>query len=168
MKNKQTQGKKNRAAGTRFELKVRKDLESKGWTVSKWMNNVEFPKLKCLGCKSENCSCGCEEYTELEDIKMIPAKHKFRGPGIPMAIGTGFPDFIAFKSDGYITEGEELEVMGTKDTYEIIGVEVKSNGYLTKEEKEKCKWLLDNHIFATILIASKGKKRGEIVYKEFK
>ena len=40
--NKKTQGKKNRAAGARFELKVRKDLEEKGWIVSKWMNNVEF------------------------------------------------------------------------------------------------------------------------------
>ena len=36
------QGKKNRQAGARFELKVRKDLESKGWIVDKWSNNVEF------------------------------------------------------------------------------------------------------------------------------
>lgn len=37
-------GKKARASGARFELKVRKDLESKGWIVSKWMNQVEFEK----------------------------------------------------------------------------------------------------------------------------
>ena len=29
------------------------------------------------------------------------------------------------------------------------------------------KWLLENQIFSKILIASKGKKRGEIVYKDF-
>jgi len=42
MVNKKTQGKKNRAAGARFELKVRHDLESKGWIVFKNTNNVEF------------------------------------------------------------------------------------------------------------------------------
>ena len=35
-------GKKSRAAGARFELRVRKDLEDKGWIVDKWSNNVEF------------------------------------------------------------------------------------------------------------------------------
>ena len=38
---KRKQGKKNKASGSRFELKVRKDLESKGWIVAKWMNNVD-------------------------------------------------------------------------------------------------------------------------------
>jgi len=51
--------------------------------------------------------------------------------------------------------------------YEIIGVECKSNGYLTPEEREKCKWLLENKIFSKILIARKGKKRGEIIYEDF-
>ena len=39
---KKKQGKKNRAAGARFELKVRSELEKDGWTVSKWQNQVEF------------------------------------------------------------------------------------------------------------------------------
>ncbi|MCK5625044.1 hypothetical protein KAI04_04330 [Candidatus Pacearchaeota archaeon] len=52
--------------------------------------------------------------------------------------------------------------------YEVIGVEVKSNGYLDKTERAKCKWLLANNIFSKILIAKKGKKRGEIIYDEFK
>ncbi len=69
---KKTQGKQNRAAGARFELKVRKDLEDNDWVVSKWMNNVRLDKDYC---------------------GLIPAKHKFRGVGIPMAIGTGFSDF---------------------------------------------------------------------------
>ena len=49
--------------------------------------------------------------------------------------------------------------------YVILGVEAKSNGFLTKEEKEKMNWLLENNIFSKILIAKKGKKRGEIVYE---
>ena len=35
-------GKKSKAAGQRFEAKVRQDLENTGWIVSKWANNVEF------------------------------------------------------------------------------------------------------------------------------
>jgi len=45
-KKKRTQGKKNRAAGGRFELKVRAELEKQGWIVSKWQNNVEFEEVK--------------------------------------------------------------------------------------------------------------------------
>jgi len=39
---KKKQGKRNRESGRRFELKVRKDLEEKGWVCSKWMNQVIF------------------------------------------------------------------------------------------------------------------------------
>lgn len=155
--NKKLMGKKARAAGARFELKVRKDLESKGWIVSKWMNNVE---LKIYNKTT------FEKWGHAEYGKLIPSKHKFRGPGIPMAIGTGFPDFIAFKNDGYIGKEPHEDMIGFH--YSVIGVEVKSNGYLDKAEKEKCKWLLDNNIFSKILIASKGKKRGEIKYVEFR
>ena len=114
------QGKKNRASGQRFERKVRADLESKGFIVDRWSNNV-----------FEN--------------RLIPAK-SFMG----RSRTNGFPDFIAFKK-----------------SY-IIGVECKINGYLDKTEKERCKWLLDNEIFSKILIASRGEKRGQIKYKEFK
>lgn len=41
-KKKRAQGKKSRAAGARFERKVREDLEKKQWIVSKWQNQVEF------------------------------------------------------------------------------------------------------------------------------
>ena len=129
---KRKQGKKNRQSGARFELKVRKSLESKGWIVSKWMNTVD-----------------------LEKDKLIQAKHKFCGFGRPMAIGTGMPDFVAFSPANSVRP-------------KIMGVESKSNGYLDKLEKQKCKWLLDNQIFSKILIAKKGKKRGEIEYVEFK
>ena len=143
------QGKKNRQSGQRFELKVRKDLESKGWIVDKWSNNVEIVK-----------SIQRNFDVLIQDAKIVPAKHKYRGPGIPMVMGTGFPDFIAFQHPDYPDYVNNLQ--------EVIGVESKSNGFLTKEEKEKCKWYLENNIFSKILIASKGKKRGEIVYKEFK
>ncbi len=148
---KKKQGKKNRASGQRFEQRVRKDLESKGWIVAKWMNNVSDYPDSNINKPSE----------EREDRKLIPAKHKFRGIGIPMSIGTGFPDFIAFRKDEFTFKIGEIM------TTAVIGVEAKSNGYLDKEEREKCLWLLDQRIFSKILIASKGKKRGEIIYKEF-
>ena len=159
---KSQQGKKNRAAGARFELKVRKDLEEKGWIVSKWMNNVEF-NIEFQGDTIQTIP------DEVVVGKLIPAKHKFRGPGIPMAIGTGFPDFIAFSYwDSGSEHGKDFNGIYSRDVYHMIGVECKINGYLDKIEKEKCRWLLENHIFSKILIASKGEKRGEIKYKEVK
>jgi hypothetical protein len=131
------QGKKNRKAGRNFELKVRKNLESKGLVVSKWMNQVEFMN---------------------GEGKLVPAKHKFAGFGRPLIFGSGFPDFIVLKIQVY-PEGT------TKALYEVIGVEAKTNGYLDKDEKNKCLWLLKNQIFSKILIASKNDK--EIIYKEF-
>ena len=130
-KKKRAQGRKNRAAGARFELKVRNDLEKDSWVVDKWTNNVD-----------------------LEERKLIKAKRKFNPFLKILGLGTGFPDFIAFKRKGKL--------------YEIIGVEVKANGWVDKNEKEKCSFLLDKKIFSKILIARKGKKRGEIEYTDFK
>lgn len=97
---------------------------------------------------------------DLKEKKLIPARQgRFR------KTSTGFPDFIAFRElvmKSYNPYWYELI------KYDIIGIECRSSGYLTKEEKAKCKWLLDNRIFNRILIASKGKKRGEIEHKEFK
>ena len=127
-------GKKSRAAGARFELKVRNQLESEGWIVDKWSNNVD-----------------------LEEKKLVKVKNKFLGPGKPMMLGAGFPDFIAFRL-----------IRNKGKNYEIIGVEVRGSGWLDKSEKEKCKFLLNKKIFSKILIAKKGKKRGEIEYIDFK
>ena len=124
-------GKKSRASGARFELKVRAMFEKNGWVIDKWTNNVD-----------------------LEEKRLVKAKRKFNPFLKILGLGTGFPDFIAFRRKG--------------NNYEIIGIEVKSNKWLDKEEKEKCKWLLDNKIFSKILIASRGKKRGEIEYIDFK
>jgi len=127
-------GKKSRAAGARFELKVRSDLEEQGWVLDKWTNNVD-----------------------IEEGIIIKAKRKYNPYLRALSIGTGFPDFIGIKPS-----------KKHKTCYEIMGVEVKSNGWLDKEEKEKCKILLNQKVFSNILIARKSKERGKIQYDDFK
>ena len=155
------QGKKNRASGKAFELKVRKDLESKGWIVSKWANNIEFTNEG--DCVKE----GGKVVHEYWNGRMIPAKGQYN-PFFKRIVGegSGFPDFIAFYQPGQ----HPIVVKGQGDVYlyDIVGYECKINGYLDKIEKEKCKWLIENKVFNRILIASKGKKRGEIIYSDFK
>jgi hypothetical protein len=90
-------GKKSRKSGGDFELKVRKDMEEKGWIVAKWPNNID-----------------------LETKKIIPAKRKFNPFSKAMTLGTGFPDFVAF------------QLIGDR-AYNVIGVESKINGTLSKE-----------------------------------
>jgi|TARA_Y100000310_G_scaffold141354_1_gene140786 hypothetical protein len=94
---------------------------------------------------------------DLENKKLVKAKRKFNPFMKILGIGTGFPDFIGFK-------------LLNKNKYEIIGIEVKKNGYLDKSEREKCKWLLDNKIFSKILIAKsiKDGKRINIEFIDFK
>lgn len=128
-------GKKARASGARFELKVRADLEGLGWFVSKWMNTVEYEKDGNIG-------------------KLVPAKRKYNPFLKALGIGTGFPDFVAFR---------KTEPGG----YEVVGVEVKANGYLDQKEKGMCQWLLIHRIFSRILIARKSKERGKIDYEDF-
>ena len=138
------QGKRNRAAGKRFEDKTRKDLESKGFVVDRWTNNVFF----------------IDHVNDEGSIKMFnlgPAKPKIRMAKLQFGFGpilmnayTGFPDFVCYNSEHN----------------DVQGVECKVNGKLDKEEKEKCDWLLENNIFSKILIASKNGK--EVVYTEWK
>jgi hypothetical protein len=124
-------GKKSRKSGGDFELKVRKNLEEQGWTVTKWQNNVD-----------------------LELKKIVPAKRVFNPFRKVMTIGTGFPDFVAF------------QLIGDR-TYNIIGVESKLNGLLSREEKEKCAFLLNNKVFNEIWISTKGEK-GRVEYLNFR
>lgn len=84
---------------------------------------------------------------------IVPAKRKYNPFLKALSIGTGFPDFICFKREG--------------DKFDVIGVEVKGNGYLDAIEKGMCIWLLENKIFSRILIAKKSKKKGEIEYIDF-
>ena len=124
-------GKASKAQGAAFELKVRADLENKGFICDKWSNNVEFL---------------------LKEIKV--------------------EDFIAFTHKQInvdVSKPLEEEIVDG-DIPTIIGVESKMTGELTKEEKEKCVWLLQNKIFSKILIASKTKVKNKIVivYEDFK
>ena len=88
--------------------------------------------------------------------KIVPAKRKYNPFLKVLAIGTGFPDFVCFKrsEDG---------------NYEVIGLEVKGNGYLDQVEKGMCLWLIENKVFSRILIAKKNKnvKKIEIEYINF-
>jgi hypothetical protein len=149
-------GKKSRAAGQRFELKVRQDLEIKGWIVSKWMNTVDCDHDGKIG-------------------KLVSAKRKYNPFMKVMTIGTGFPDFVCFRrikeKDEETIEGisipEEYMKRDEKQIFEVIGLEVKSNGYLDQIEKGMCLWLLANKIFSRILIAKKPKEGKEIDYIDF-
>lgn len=157
-------GKKSKASGADFERRTRKDLEEKGWIVDKWGNNVEFAEVPNKKPDFEN-EKGAIYSTHFEG-KLIPAKARWAGSGRPMMMGAGFPDFKChrvFASD--VSKKDKPFHM-----YEVIGVECKVNGKLDKEEKEKCKWLLDNHVFSKILIAYKEQEGRRIVveYKEFK
>ncbi|MEN7981924.1 MAG: hypothetical protein ABFQ65_00570 [Nanoarchaeota archaeon] len=151
-------GKRIKGQASRFELKVRRDLENKGRIIDKWNNNVDL---------SPRDDSGEPEYG-----KLIIAKKKFNPFSKAMMLGAGFPDFISIK---HIHE----------ESYSVIGVEVKMNGILSKIEKEKCAWYLKNNIFSKIWIAKKGGtpksvprdiskemstkgKRGGIEYIDFK
>lgn len=134
------QGRKNRARGATFEKRIRVDLEKDGWIIFKNTNNVEFDD-KGKG-------------------KLVPCRPKFNPFTKSLMMNSGgFPDYIAYRG-----------IIGFKDNYyEVIGVEAKSTGYLDKVEKNKAEWLLSQHIFAYILVASKSKKKkGEIIYNTIK
>lgn len=91
-KSKINQGKFSRAAGSRFEAKVRNHLESEGRIVDKWTNNVD-----------------------LESDKVVPAKRKYNPFKKILVIGTGFPDFISIKKineDSHRIIGVEVKMNG--------------------------------------------------------
>ncbi len=148
-------GKKSKAQGARHELRVRDALEKQGWIVDKWTNNVEFPDgISPQLIESRGYG------------KLVKAKAKWAGPGRPMMMGAGFPDFSVWHKDLNL----EVEKQFRNEKHNCVGtfaVEAKMDGILDKEEKAKCRWLLYNKIFIKILIARKGEKRGEIKYEEF-
>ena len=150
-KNKSEIGRKSRATGKRFEARVRKDLEEKGWIVDRWTNNLEFEDSK--------------------KGKLVPTKPKFifnPKTKTRQIIGNnpGFPDFICFKENK--NSSKITGIVGPEvKKFDVIGIESKSGKYLDAEEKLKCEWYLKNDIFSKIFIAHKSKKRGEIGYKEF-
>jgi hypothetical protein len=93
---------------------------------------------------------------DLEENKLVIAKRKYNPFSRAMTIGTGFPDFVSIKHVN-------------NELYSVIGVEVKINGMLSKIEKQKCAWYLQNKIFSQIWIAKAVKKtrKIEIEYDDF-
>ncbi len=85
------QGKKNRAAGVRFESKVRAGLEEMGWIVDKWTNTIDYDRDGKIG-------------------KVVPAKRKYNPFKKVLVIGTGFPDFICIKNTKGVFEVIGVEV----------------------------------------------------------
>jgi hypothetical protein len=95
-----------------------------------------------------------EDKDNIKHFKQGKSKYNPFTKRIMMSSG-GFPDFLAYKP--------------INNSYEIIGVESKINGYLDKEEREKCEWILEKKIFSKILVASKvknGRKVG-VKYETF-
>lgn len=187
---KQKRGKKSRAQGGVFEKRVMADLEEKGWIVDKWTNNVELPNLKGCGSITNAGSLFetesyCDSFDGLCDKckgKLVQAKPKFlfiNGSMKMVGNSSGFPDFIAMRvaydligvnginpktNEKYYTQENRLKIR------KVIGVESKMTGELDREEKEKCRWLLDNGIFDEIMIAEKTKVKNKVViiYHDFK
>ncbi len=169
------QGKRNKINGADFERRVRTDLESKGWTVAKWTNNVEFiDHYEDEGFKIPIGRWG----------KCIPAKRKYNPFKRAYSVGTGFPDFIAYtfneihidisippceterKEDGsYRVFWNNQEKIKKGNQATIIFIECKINGYLDKQEKAKAKWYLENGYCSKFLIASKIKEKNKIKIK---
>jgi len=90
---------------------------------------------------------------DYEKGKIVPAKRKYNPFLKALSIGTGFPDFICFRRK--------------EEGFDVIGLEVKGNGYLDQIEKGMCIWLLENKVFSRILIAKNSKEKGKIEYIDF-
>ncbi len=90
-------GKLARASGARFELKVRGELESQGWILDKWTNNVD-----------------------IETKGLIKARRKYNPFFRALSVGTGFPDFVCFRKKGKLYEiiGVECKSKGLLDREE--------------------------------------------------
>jgi hypothetical protein len=84
------------------------------------------------------------------------AKRKYNPFTKALAIGTGFPDFLCFKKN--------------ENSYDILGVEVKTNGSLDKFERGQGIWYIEKGILPNILIAKKKKikNRVTIEYSDFR
>jgi len=154
-------GKKSRAAGKAFELKVAADLENDGWIVMKWSKNVELPKLE----EADVINIGHNSWIKrLEPSKgrLVNTRPKFNPFTKSMMMNSGgVPDFIAFRKR---LRMDYMRDIGQEVSYDIMGVECKTNGVVSSEYKNIFNWLLDYEIFNRILIARKGEKRGAIVY----
>ena len=166
--NKRKQGKVNRARGKAFELKVRKDLEEKGWIVFRNSNDVKFPK-RIEGKYTSEEICNGIDYPE----GTIRDKYGTPQPQFKQTTGhwnpftksinmtqSGFPDFVCIS-----------EIHGDGNHRLAIFVECKggdkAHNKLDAIERNKADWIINN-LKIPVIIATKGDKRGEIVYKGWK
>ena len=152
------QGKRNRASGLRFERIVKDDLISKGLFVSKFQSTVDFNFENKLD--KEIKKNVWKDYIEGKKVPYVLGLQSAKGNRF-RARTLGFPDFIVW---GIITKNDYTYIKNGP-LFDVIGVEAKSDGYLDRIEKAKCKWLLENQIFSSILIAKKIKVGRKIVPK---
>jgi hypothetical protein len=149
------QGKANRAAGKRFELKVRENLENQGWIVFRNSNDVELilkqTNFKTIKKENENSIEFSSTFNEQKLGRFKQAKTKWNPfTKMPMSIQSGFPDFVCiFRRDTY---------------FDVQFVECKVNGMLSKIERDKVEWIKTN-LKIPVLVARRGLKRGEIIYQ---
>jgi len=146
------QGKANRAAGKRFELKVREDLENKGWIVFRNSNDVEYSKEEDVGINEEvGDKIFKSDVQTIRFVKFKQAKSKWNPfTKMPMSIQSGFPDFVC------------IIYRGTY--FEVQFVECKVNGMLSKIERDKVEWIKAN-LKIPLIVARRGDKRGKIIYQ---
>lgn len=130
------QGKANRRKGAAFETKVRKLLESKGWIVDKWTNNI----------KSEVGLTPVKENSKLPNVIIKGKCVQARSNRFNMR-STGFPDFMIYKPN-----------------IKVRFVECKVAKYLDKEEKAKAQWYLANDYCKCFYVAFLNKEK-EIEFK---
>ena len=134
-------GKKNKRSGNQLEAKARAALTDAGYIICRWQNTVEFTTDYDAG-------------GSIEIGRIVGAKPKwnFFTKSISYS-GTGFMDYIVMKK--------------LKQGYEVIGLEVKSTGYLDPEERKKVDWYLDNNVFPKMIIAKKD-KTGHLIFIDYK
>jgi len=155
-------GKAGRAAGKRFEVKVREDLEKKGWIVFRNSNDVEFMEgaiVKISGEKDQIKGTDIITKSNYKDGVFKQAKSKWNPfTKMPMSLQSGFPDFICIKChEGWNTYAE--------GRVEVQFVECKLERNIDKIEKTKVEWIKSN-LHIPVFLARKGEKRGTVKYEE--
>lgn len=157
IEDKKTMGKHSRAAGKRFETKVREDLEKDGWIVVRWDKNIEGT------CPKEH-NLNCLTLPPFKEGKLVRIKPKFNPFTKSLMMNSGgFPDFICFK-EGLFDTPMGIKMRLTPPAFEVQFVECKIGKYLDKTEKDKVEWIKES-LKIPVFIASKGKKRGTINYE---
>ena len=136
--NQKIQGKKNRARGKAFELKVRKDLEKQGWIMFRNSMDVIEGKFK-------QTTGHWNPFTK----SMMMSQ-------------SGFPDFICLKYNKMTGSINPVPLGWNIQFVECKGGDNNHNK-LDKEEKEKVDWIKYN-LQIPVIVANKGEKRGEIIY----